>query len=364
MEDQTYGLSSKNPEPYVTASSVRGNTSSRAKIGSRSSSAFESSLFQTKDIAYITIGMLGIVDNLFAIGVMTLHKPLRRRLATWLLVNKNIQDLLAGALLVLVNTVGTSERPSGAAYELYCRLWTSKALFLGLFTSSLFSLVALTLEKHLEIVHPIRHRVQMTKAKVVGSIALLTSLALGYKIAFAAGSSSIVAGNCVIFQYPNFGTQATAATLNFLIEFLVPLTIVAYSYVSIVLTLRKTVNPTSSSTQKDLNPRMVRARNNVIKTLLIVVLAFVVCVSGKQILLLLQSYRVYKINYSSWIYVLAQTMSFMSCCVDPFIYLFNYLEFRRGAKMLLSRAFPCCCRTTRVVNDEHESTTVKTIEAY
>lgn len=320
--------------------------------------------FRKTDVVYIAIGMLGILDNLFAIAVMLFHRPLRQRLANWFLVNKTSQDLLTGVFLVLVNAVDEPKRLNGALHELYCRLWMSKAIFVSLFTSSLFSLVAVTFEKYLEIAHPIRHRVHMTRARVLWAIGGLTAFAFGFKVTYVVSTSKVVNGTCRVYDFPDFVAQVFTGTLNLMLEFFVPLFVIACSYLGIALTLRRSVQPAAAAAASSgLNRRLVRARGNVVKTLVVVVVAFVVCVSFKEALLLGNYYGLLRVDFYSWSFVVSQILSYLSCCIDPFIYLLIYEEFRRGAKKLLMTAFSRRCIATTVANSDNRSS-VRTLELY
>ena len=308
--------------------------------------------FDFREIIYGTIGFVGIVDNLMAVLVILLHKPLRQRLANYFLVNKCIQDLIAGVFLILLyTTVKKPNQLKGVALEVYCRLWSSKVLYTGFLTSSLFSLAAVTFEKYLEIARPIQHRVKMTKKRVLCSIGILTAFALAFKMAYTMSVTQVVNGSCKFLIFPNFAAQVIAGTSNVLVEYFLPLMVIAYSYIGMARSLRKTIQPASFAMTRAIHPKMIRARRNIIKTLITVVLAFVICISFKEFILTLQLYNLFKVDFRSWWFAVSQTMAFLTCCIDPIIYLIQYEEFRRGAKKLFCQTLLPCRKTTSVVRE-------------
>src|SRR6218665_3029576 len=115
---------------------------------------------------YVIISVVGIVGNLFCLVVLLGHAPLRRKPANYFLISQSIIDLLLSILLP-INT-GFSVPPiiGRPIDDILCFLWTSRSIFLGLFTASLFNITALTVERYFKIAHPLRHRIWMTKKQI------------------------------------------------------------------------------------------------------------------------------------------------------------------------------------------------------
>ena len=97
----------------------------------------------------------------------------------------------------------------------------------------------------------------------------------------------------------------------------------------------------SGNTQK---VKFELARNNVIKTLLIVAFFFFICFLGTEIFYLLFNLG-FDVNYNGGYYKFTVIMIFLNCTINPFIYLLKYKDFQRA----LMKQF--CCRTSRYDNN-------------
>ena len=75
---------------------------------------------------------------------------------------------------------------------------------------------------------------------------------------------------------------------------------------------------------------MIRARNNIIKTLFVSIVVFLMCMSFKEFLLVLQFFDAIVVNFDAWIFQVSNAMIYCTCIVDPVVYFTNYEEFQRG----------------------------------
>ena len=82
---------------------------------------------------------------------------------------------------------------------------------------------------------------------------------------------------------------------------------------------------------------MERARKNVLKTLIIVVCSFVFCWSWNQIYFLIFNLGGGSIDFTGAFYNFTVVMVFMNCCINPFIYVAKYEEFRRAMRNLFHK---------------------------
>ena len=82
------------------------------------------------------------------------------------------------------------------------------------------------------------------------------------------------------------------------------------------------------------------ARNNVIKTLFIVVFFILICYLGIEVLFICYNLG-YKVDWNSGYYKFTVIMVFLNCTINPFIYLINYKDFQTA----LMRQF--CYRISR-----------------
>ena len=238
-------------------------------------------------ILHVSIGVVGIIGNLLALIVFLGHKPLLKRLANYFLVSQCAINLLVSIWLILMIMVDTSHWSPSLVVPM-CYMWNSRAIFSGLFQSSIYNIALMTVERYLEIVHPIKHRLKISKGKVIASIIVGTLIGVITKACLAYPSVKIIKGICTIANYPTIAATRVAAVANFLVEYFIPIIVFAFCYASMARSLRrisKITQPANDAAQP-IDPKISRARRNIIKTLFIVVLGFVICTSFRQFLVL------------------------------------------------------------------------------
>jgi 7 transmembrane receptor (rhodopsin family) len=127
------------------------------------------SFWSTTNDLSVALGFFGIVTNTFACFVIVCHTPLLKRLPNYFIINQCILDLVSGFLLILTIAVTYALTPvvtNNTLLYLICAMFNTRFLFTGTFTASIWNLTAMSLERYVEIVHPIRHKLYMTRAKV------------------------------------------------------------------------------------------------------------------------------------------------------------------------------------------------------
>src|SRR6218665_4207351 len=115
-------------------------------------------------ISYFLFGLVGVVGNCFACAIIVGHRPLRTRLANYYVISQCNLDLIVSLLLLTNMTTFTDLKVSLSAGGIIdCYLWKSRIFLLGFMTSSLFNLVALTIERYFEVIHPIKHKIYFSR---------------------------------------------------------------------------------------------------------------------------------------------------------------------------------------------------------
>ena len=289
-------------------------------------------------ILNISIGVVGIASNLLALIVFLWHKPLLKRPANMFLISQCTINLLVSIMLILMITID-AQRWSPSLVVPMCYLWNSRAIFAGLFQSSIYNIALLTIERYLEIVHPIKHRLKVSKDKFIAIIILGTVTGVITKVCVSFPSVTVINGICAVGNYPTVAALRVTAVANFLVEYFIPIIVFAFCYASMARSLRrisKITQPGSDAVQST-DLKISRARRNIIKTLFIVVLGFIICTTFKQFLLLFSLLGNGSIDFGGITYNVALVLSYCNCCNDPFIYIFFYEEFRVGLRKLFCR---------------------------
>ena len=139
----------------------------------------------------------------------------------------------------------------------------------------------------------------------------------------------------------------------FSLAYFIPLIILVYCYGRIVwiLTRRLDVSTSSVSTQSD---KFQLARTNTIKTMIIVALFFVICLSNNYVHYLMFTLG-FKEDWNSLYARFTKVMAFLNCTVNPFIYLVKYQDFHKALKKSVG-----CIKFKNVEESEIRCSTVST----
>jgi hypothetical protein len=99
---------------------------------------------------------VGLVGNAFVVFVIVRMTSLHKQVANVFVINQSIIDAASSVLVIAQMVVEydnlwltlTDGQPASVAY---CALWQGQALMWGLFTSSTYNLVALTIERYMKV---------------------------------------------------------------------------------------------------------------------------------------------------------------------------------------------------------------------
>ena len=136
-------------------------------------------------------------------------------------------------------------------------------------------------------------------------------------------------GECLFYvSFPSPLFKEVFGVVLIFLEFFIPLLILIYCYGRIIwiLTRRMNSNLNSGSLQAK---TFQLAKTNTIKTMFIVALCFVICLSNNQIYYLMYIFG-YDIDWNSVYYKFTVLMVFVNCTINPFIYLIKYQDFQKA----------------------------------
>ena len=300
-------------------------------------------------IAYSLIAALGIIGNLMVIFVMVKSPAMRNTYTNILILNQSSIDFVA-SILILLTTI--TRKPvhdlSGVAGELYCRLWLTDLPLWSLLISSSYSLMALTLERYMSIVHPITHFNWFSKRKVLVIAVVAWSPGFVLNSFFIILTSRVVDGRCksVAFFVNDFWRR-TAGVITFVIQYLVPTLCFITCYSRIYLYLRRRVEAEAQASGNAAAAEKARVRRNVLKTLVIIVVCYIVCNSWNQFTFLAFNFGA-PLDYTSTFYHFTVIMMFANCCINPVVYTVQYQRYRTEFMKLFCK----CNKATPTVAPE------------
>ena len=300
-------------------------------------------------VAYIVIGSVGLLDNLLVILVIFNYTTMRKKMTNIFIINQSIIDAVASFFIIMQGTIEVDgyDMTRGTIHdEFVCHVWLARVPLWSMLMSSTYNLVCLTFERYLEIVHPVYHKVNFSQTKAVIAIACVWCCGPVYNFAYLLPTSEIINGVCYPFIiWPSKVIQRVVGVMTIIVQYFFPIFFMIYCYAKMIIALRMRIHPTSQ-----VDNIMARARINVMKTLAIVSMTFVLCWTCNQVVFFLHLMG-YPNDFGSAWYHFTVVAVLSNSCLNPFIYIAKYKQFQVGVNQFMSGLFSKCRPTVAVQDD-------------
>lgn len=291
--------------------------------------------FTEAQIVYMLIGVVGVIGNSLSVAVVLRSKTLKKVLTNYFLINQSMIDLVASIGLLATIPVGNSQsKLQGVSGYVRCVFFDSSLPVWATFLSSSYNLVALTIERWLQVTRPLQHKANFTHkmACIIMAGAWVTGFI--YEAALAVATSAVIDGECFALAiWRSQRAKHIYGIITFITKYLAPILIIIYCYSSMVKSLRVDTSVGNNHRQQ----KMKKVQKNILKTLLVVVVCFILCVTYNQVLFLFFNLGFYPIDFTSFMYHLSVALYFLNCCINPFIYIIKYNDFRQSFFNLFRR---------------------------
>jgi hypothetical protein len=219
--------------------------------------------------------------------------------------------------------------------------------FWSMMMSSAVNLIAITVERYFKVVHPLIHRSSFTFRKALITVIIIWLIGPVYQFTLNVSTSAVVNGQCFMQTiWPNDYVKMSQTVLIFTVLYIAPISVFAFCYTKMGFVLYRghiKVAPatTASGTTGNTKPRSTaskRALHNIVKTMIVVSVAFFVCTSMNQWLFFLFSVGLFDYSiFSSPVYNASVIMFYMNCCVNPVIYVAGYHQVGEAMRHLMRR---------------------------
>ena len=298
-----------------------------------------------QQLAYALIATLGMFGNAVVIFVILHSASMRNKFTNILILNQSSIDFTTSVLILLTKTLNVSkDNLSGVGGDIFCKFWLNELPMWSLMVSSSYSLIAVTIERYIGIVHPIFHHTSFSKTNVI----LLASASWWpgpiLMLCFMVPTSSVVNGSCTMFQISDQSLRRASGVVFFVMQYLIPITVFITCYSRMFIRLRTHVHPEAPNLCHEATVKKARARRNVLKTLLLVVIGYIMCNTWNQLTFLAFNFGA-PLDFSSNYYNFTVISMFANCCINPFLYALQYRPYQNELRKVL------CKRDTSVVSD-------------
>ena len=302
------------------------------------------------------IFLLGLLGNSLVILVVAFDKNMRNTTNILILV------LAVADLLFIVFCVPFTAASYALPIWPFGRVWCKVVQYLIYVTAyaSVYTLVLMSLDRYLAVVHAIRSMSLRTEVNTWLAVAVTWAIILLGHVPLLLEHDVMTyqhiqeerstCTNVHHIDHDHKGILFFACFISF--GYLLPLSAVCLMY---GLMLKRLHGATPGGVSK--SQESIRAKRRVTKMVVIIVAVFAVCWLPIQIILLLQQLNVYP---SSAVFIGVQIASnclaYMNSCVNPFLYAFLSENFRRSFKKFLF------CPSQTSSRAEYELVSVKQTE--
>ncbi|XP_022084727.1 delta-type opioid receptor-like [Acanthaster planci] len=262
-----------------------------------------------------------------------------------LILHQSAVDLVA-SLVFFVRRVLEVSSPvtDNAAGSLYCKLWWSEWPIYGMFVTSTYNTVAISVERYFAVCHPVKHR-NMLSSYCLKSVVLAVWLCGWLPEAHLVPISHHSKNSCDI-SWPSPTVQAVGGVIILVYELVIPLSVMVFSYSKVILELRKRSNARMRNNNNEAQNMMSKANKNVTKTLIVVAIFFALCWIPNNVNYTLFNLGLHVDSYDGTLTQATGATVLLNMCINPFIYCFAYDRFQKQVRELVSST--CRCRNNQV----------------
>ena len=303
-------------------------------------------------IVFAIIVFIGFIGNMLVIIVIISNK---RMVNT---TNILILSLALADLFFIVFCVPFT----AAAYALprwpFGKIWCKIEQYLTYVCAyaSVYTLVLMSLDRYLAVVHPIKSISIRTErncciiVSLVWFIILCTNIPVllqfdtknytyqGESRTKCVNVKGLTNRQLVVIFYLNF----------FILGYVVPLSLVCILYGFMLKRLLFGMVPGNQSAES------IRSKKRVTRMIIIVVILFAICWLPIQIIFMIRMAGKYPTDAASfWIHLVANCLAYTNSCINPILYAFLSDNFRKSFRKLL------CCTSPALSTYEYERTQIR-----
>ena len=340
----------------VTGTHVRSGTEDLVTISTGNLKYIRSANASDYPLAVsFTIGTLGLVTNVFTLIVLIGFAKIKHGPSTILLINQTVTDTVCCTLLLLTKGLQVTDlgKLTGIWGEFVCRVVFSQQLLWGSFNASSFSLVSITLERYLVVVHPAFHRNHFSNRLV--RILIILGWSLGFLCVLPVLPIFMVKeGVCVTKWHPWSSDLAYVITTS-IVTFIFPITFLTFAYGRMIWVLRKRNKAVRCREPRTANKTvMSKSQLNTTITMIAIAVVYIICVTPYQIYVLATVIgQAHDTNVGSSLNITLIVWSLLNCCINPFIYGIKYEAFKSGVRRMLKLMSYTSVTSTEEVESSH-----------
>ena len=192
-------------------------------------------------VVYI-IGILGILGNGTVFLVFLANSKSLKKFSSLYIFHQTIIDFGSSVVFLAYRThVYYQDRGYLEGESLLdvvtCKLWYSGYLMWAMLLTSNLNLALLSLERYFAVCHSVKHRNKYTVRRVKISMAVIWMIGISYQAFMPIVYQINKLGFCTP-QWSSKTVQSVMGVVTFMMQYLIPLTLMSFSYVRIIFQLK------------------------------------------------------------------------------------------------------------------------------
>lgn len=278
------------------------------------------------------IGILGLAGNLLVIVVVAAN-PGMRSTTNILIINLAVADLL-----FVIFCIPFTATDFVLPYWPFGNVWCKIVQYLIIVTAyaSIYTLVLMSLDRYLAVVHPIASMSWRTENHAIRAIGVVWLVIL----ALSAPALVIHGEMHFVFQEENGPlTNLTACRILdqddwtsyqvsfFLMSYVLPLVLISIFYMLMLVKLWRAARVSAESR---------RGRRRVTRLVFVVVGVFAICWFPIQVILVMKSLDKFPLTTAMvMVQVVSHILAYTNSCINPFLYAFLSDNFRKAFRKII-----------------------------
>ncbi|XP_076764757.1 allatostatin-A receptor-like [Xylocopa sonorina] len=275
------------------------------------------------------IGILGLIGNSLVVIVVAAN-PSMRSTTNILIINLAVADLLFVIFCIPFTTTDFA-----LPFWPFGNFWCKMVQYLIIVTAcaSVYTLVLMSLDRYLAVVHPIVSITWRTENYAIVAICIAWAIILAIS-----SPAFVVHGEFQEASSSRSDNQTTCRILPqynwpmfqiwfFLVSYLVPLMLICFFYICMLIRLWRGDRVSAESR---------RGRRRVTSLVLVVVSVFAFCWCPIQVILVIKSLKAYPTtSVTIVVQIASHILAYMNSCVNPILYAFLSDSFRKAFRKII-----------------------------
>ncbi|XP_072574556.1 neuromedin-K receptor [Paramormyrops kingsleyae] len=285
-------------------------------------------------VAYAVVLLVSLLGNLTVIWIVAAHRRMRT-VTNYFLLNLAFCDASMTAFNTLVNFIYAlhSQWYFGNSYCKFHNFFPVAAVF-----ASIYSMTAISVDRYLAIIHPLRPRLSATATKLLILCIWAMAVALAFPLCYYSCTKTGPERTLCYVAWPRHSQDSFLYHIIVtVLVYVLPLVVMAITYTIVGINLWGAEIPgdTSGNYQEQL-----KAKRRVVKMMIIVVVTFAFCWLPYHIYFIVTGVNklLSRWRYIQQVYLSVLWLAMSSTMYNPIIYCCLNSRFRSGFK----RAFRWC----------------------